>query len=302
LSCAPACAPACDPGPSWYGSAEYLFYFLKPAPVPVPLATTGPVAGRGILGNPAGAGQVVLGNQEIDYGRFSGLRVTVGAWLNPDRTVAVEGSAFLTEARAERLLVAGGAEGLPVLARPFFDTTTGTNNGRLLALPGAFTGSVVQESTAQLYGAEALGVFRAAGGSGDGVTIDALTGFRFLSLEESLRVTDVSAVLPGGITAFNGAGVVAPGFTQATDYFSTQNRFYGGTLGTRIGYSSGDWFVSLTGKVSLGSVHQVVTLDGTTTLFGVNPLPSTVAGGLLNLGPNSGRFTRDDFAVVPEGG
>jgi hypothetical protein len=299
VTCALVCLPA-DPGLAWYGSADYLFYFLKPAPVAVPLATTGPAAGRGILGNPAGAGAVVLGNSTTDYGMFSGMRATLGAWVNPDRTVAVEGSAFFTEARADRVRVAGGPGGLPVLARPFFDTTTGTNNVRLLALPGSFTGSVVQETTAQLWGAEALGVFRAA--QSDGLTVDALTGFRFLSLEESLRVTDVSAVLANGTTAFNAGGFAAGTGTQVSDFFSTQNRFYGGTLGARVGYSSGDYFVALTGKVALGSVHQVVTLDGTTTLAGGGPLPATVGGGLYNLAPNAGRYTKDDFAVVPEVG
>jgi hypothetical protein len=294
------CEISCEPNdPRIWGSAEYLFYFLKPSPVPVPLATTGPAAGRGILGNTAGPGQVVLGNADTDFGMFNGLQLTLGGWLNRDQNVGIEGSAFLLEDRAERNALTGGPGGLPVLARPYLDTTIGNQNARILALPGAFSGGLATAMTARLWGAEADAVLRLV--NGRRVSLDGLTGFRFLSLEEGLTITDVSDVLPGGITSFNGAGVLPPARTSVTDHFSTQNRFYGVPLGLRLTYTGEKLFVAATGKVSLGNLHRVVNIDGTTTLTtDAVPLPSTVPGGLYALSSNSGRYTSDVFAAVPE--
>src|SRR5947209_15956262 len=42
-------APSCPSDRVWF-TGEYLFWFLKDAPVPVPLLTTGPTASAGIIG------------------------------------------------------------------------------------------------------------------------------------------------------------------------------------------------------------------------------------------------------------
>ena len=294
------CEIACPPpvADRFWGSAEYLFYFLKPASVPIPIATTGPAAGRGILGNPAGPGQVILGNSETDFGLFNGMQFTLGGWLNRDHTTGVEVSAFLLENRVERTNLVGGPNALPVLARPYFDTTIGANNTRLLALPGSFSGSLQTKAEARLWGAEADIVKRLI--KREGFTLDALTGFRFLGLDESFTITDSANVLGSGITSFNGTGLLAPAQTSVTDRFDTQSNFYGVPLGLRTNYTSGNFIISLTGKVSLGSMQEVVTLSGSSTLVGPNPLPATVPGGLYNLGSNLGRYTNNTFAVVPE--
>jgi hypothetical protein len=54
--------------------------------------------------------------------------------------------------------------------------------------------------------------------------------------------------------------------------------------------------------VALGGVHQTANINGS-TLFAVPGMPvSFQNGGLLALPTNSGRFSRDRFAVVPEVG
>src|SRR5205823_9067241 len=72
--------------------------------------------------------------------------------------------------------------------------------------------------------------------------------------------------------------------------FDTRDQFYGGLLGARVLYAWGPVVFDLTGKVSLGTAHEVVQTPG-------SPL---LAGGLPGLSAGSSRVHHDEFAVVPE--
>jgi hypothetical protein len=75
--------------------------------------------------------------------------------------------------------------------------------------------------------------------------------------------------------------------TATTDAFHTDNRFYGGNLGARARYRLGGLFLEAAGQVALGDTHETVDIG--------------FAGqGIFARPSNSGRFTRDEFAVVPE--
>ena len=57
-------------------------------------------------------------------------------------------------------------------------------------------------------------------------------------------------------------------------------------------------------KVALGDMHEQVSINGATSITSATPgvAPRTFNSGLLALSSNSGTFTRDRFAVVPEVG
>lgn len=286
-------APA-EPADLTWVTGEYLFSFVKPGNIPFALGSTGPAGGLGVLGTPGTVG--VHGPRNLDYGTFAGLRIGGGRWLSSARTFGVEGSVFLLENRS----VGDTAVGNPVLARPFFDTSTGTENVRVLTAPGAFAGGLSMSSSSRLWGADAGGVLRLTEGK-QAWSLDAVGGFKFLSLEESLQITDFAQVLPGGgVTAFNGVGQAAPARTDVSDFFSTQNRFYGAGLGLRVGWTSERWFGGLTGKASLGTTRQTVNVNGSSTLSGTVIAPATVSGGLLAVNSNIGSGSRNGFSVVPE--
>src|SRR5207249_4716864 len=80
------------PGPVVWGSAEYLFWWLSDAPMPLPLVISGgPAAGIGV--------QPGLG----DVGRidgFSGGRLRLGLWLDAERTWGAEVGGFLLEQKS----------------------------------------------------------------------------------------------------------------------------------------------------------------------------------------------------------
>src|SRR5205085_4276977 len=80
-----------------------------------------------------------------------------------------------------------------------------------------------------------------------------------------------------------------------------QNTFHGGQLGGLVEQKWGRWSADVRGSVALGNTHQELNIQG--TQLRLRPgmtTPDQFAGGLLAVGPNLGRFTRDRFSVVPE--
>ena len=126
--CVPSspCWDANVTAPTFWGSMEYLLWTIKDGPLPVPLVTTGnpadPVS-AGALGRP---GTVVLfGGSGLDYRTFSGMRVTVGSWLDDEQTIGVEASGFLLERRSVNFAARSDANGSPPLYNPVFRTDLG---------------------------------------------------------------------------------------------------------------------------------------------------------------------------------
>ena len=81
-------------GSSFWASADYLLWWLRGAPLGVPIATTGSAADRrpGALGQP---GTQIVSPRTLDYrSPFSGGRLSLGMWLCDDHTTGVEASGF----------------------------------------------------------------------------------------------------------------------------------------------------------------------------------------------------------------
>jgi len=94
---------------------------------------------------------------------------------------------------------------------------------------------------------------------------------------------------------------VAGGGFLVSDRFTTRNRFYGGQVGLDTELRRGRWFLDLKGKIALGSNNQVVNINGNTIITDPRTGTTALTGGLLALSTNSGHFTREMFAVAPEG-
>src|SRR4051794_30942869 len=73
-----------EPPRVWF-RADYLLWWVKDGPLPVPLATQGGAFAPDFLfGTPGTA--VVLGGKDQDFGTFAGLRVSHGRWFGSDQT------------------------------------------------------------------------------------------------------------------------------------------------------------------------------------------------------------------------
>lgn len=295
-ACATSC---CEERTRFWGSAEYLLWWFRDAPVPVPLVTLGNAADAlpGVPGQPGTS--TLFGGSSRDLGTFSGGRLTAGSWLNCEQTVGFEVSGFLLEQRAALFGVTSDAAGSPFIGRPVFDLATNAVFPFSTTFPGSLSGGDTISVTSQFWGAEANGLFSPFTG-GESWQASMLAGFRYLDLDEAINISETSVALGNFDLGFLGVGAPAGSVVNARDRFQTRNQFYGGQFGARGTYEFGAVYGMLGVKVGLGSTHQVANVSGASTLSGPGLLPSSASGGVLAVPGNSGRFTNDTFSVVPE--
>jgi hypothetical protein len=92
---------------------------------------------------------------------------------------------------------------------------------------------------------------------------------------------------------------MGPASILVSDRFNTQNQFYGLQLGAETELRHGPWYATATGKVALGTVTHVADIAGS-TVFTVPGLMTGSPGGLLAQPTNTGHFSHNRFAVLPE--
>jgi hypothetical protein len=291
------CTNACGQDNRWWVEAEYLLWWTKDGPLPVPLVASGPPESFGTLGM---GGVAVFGGRPLDYGATSGGRLAVGAWLDDQHTLGIEFGGFVLEQRAVGFSARSDATGSPVITRPLINALDGTETVQFVAFPDAFAGGIAVTSESKLWGADVNVLTTVARRSG--LEASLLAGFRYLDLSESLTVLQSSQVLEDGVFGFNGQTVLAPNSVGMFDAFRTHNHFYGGQLGARAACCWERFSADVTAKVALGWTEEVVNIAGSSTLLPAGGTPQTTSGGVLALASNSGRRTHDEFAVVPEVG
>ncbi|MCS6849747.1 MAG: BBP7 family outer membrane beta-barrel protein [Gemmataceae bacterium] len=293
------CGPwVCGPPGRLWVAAEYLLWWTKGAPNPVPLLTTNPPTSTsdGILGYPDVT--ILFGGQNLDSEPFSGGRFSAGWWLNREQTLGAQGIFFFLGQRTQHLFV--GSDAYPVLARPFFSVHEVpeliTNNGELsqiIALPGFQTGSFAARASQSLWGAEGNALCNLCCGCKH--RLDVLAGFRYLDLEEDFRMLE-SGTFADTVPVPDLAGRRFIGI----DNFATDNEFYGGQVGLAGEYRFNRWYLQLVGKIAFGVMQQEIDITGSQTLIAPNGTTLVSPGNLLALPTNIGNHRRDVFAVVPE--
>ncbi len=291
-------------GNVWF-SAEYLMWWMRGQTTP-PLVTTGPgtvpPAQFGALGSPGTF--ALFGGTDLPLGMASGMRISGGIQA-PNHAIGIEGGMFLLEQRSVGF--SGGsssAAGNPVIARPFIDVTTGMSSRLLTSGPGAFTGALTADSSTRFFGGDVNLTHATVGVLSyeheTNLELDVLAGFRFLDLNETLSFRQLSTILPGGFSGFNGRLVFAPNQIAVADTFDNRNQFYGPQIGASVEYQYCHFYYYGSLKMGLGVVHEVSEVLGTTTLITPTGAMTTVPGGLLALGTNIGRRAHDEFAAAPE--
>lgn len=279
------------PGTSMWLYAEYLLVWLRTGnmpeligTIPAGLANTNPLPAGAI--NPI----FIAPGSNLSYGVQNGLKATAGLWLNPEGTFGLEGSYLILQRDVKHKQFA--SSGSPVLGQLYFDPVTGRQTILESARPGpgARTAQVGADVGEQLWGFESNLRFDATLFSD---RTDFLVGLRYFQFSEGLNVHTASS----GV-----AGDPLSGGTQIAtlDQFGAINQFYGLQFGCISDRCWGNWFLTLTGKLALGGMHQVANISGATQLAGFNQGNGTFPGGVLTQPTNIGHFTRDRFVVVPE--
>jgi hypothetical protein len=277
-----------SPGRGWFARAEYLLWAMKPDVTPV-LATTGPPASRGFLGQP---GTTVLFGGELDNGFRQGLRFTGGAWLDDCQRCGIDGSFFFLQPNyaSANIAVPPGQ----VLARPIFALNPGIQGefAELVSFPGLSEGSLAIRSASRLWGAD-VNCFETLGCGCDQRT-SLFVGLRYLQLFEQLRITEFIVAGPDATNQPQGTFIVV------TDGFQTRNQFYGAQVGADWRRQWGRVSADVRGKVAAGVTTQTLSIDGSQFVTRPDGTTSSFVGGLLTTPGNVGSFSRTQFSVVPE--
>jgi hypothetical protein len=315
--CGPTCSPASRRG--FYGRAEYLLWWFDGMNTP-PLVTTNTAGNLPDLGTPGT--QVLYGGGDILDDARSGMRFTIGAWLDNNRDWAFEGDLLYTETETD-LFSAGDPTGQRAIGRPFYNLSPidpqtelilpPEDDAQLVSFPGRLGGTVAVRGRSEF---ESLGARIRTGiccreigcggcGSCDGCSrgglrgqggrrgiarIDFIGGYRYADLEESLTIEE-------RLTALGSTGPT--GNFAITDRFETDNTFHGVDLGFVYDLEVDRWALELTSKIALGNTRQRVRINGSTTVSsGADSFDSS--GGLLALDSNIGEYNRSQFGVLPE--
>ncbi|HEX5269324.1 MAG TPA: BBP7 family outer membrane beta-barrel protein [Gemmataceae bacterium] len=301
-----------EPCERFWLSAGYDSSWVKPMRLNTPLITTGsPGAPPGVdptTYHAAGLGQpstvVLFGDRNVDFGHINGIRASAGLFIDDDNRVSVEGTGFVQFARHQSYAASSDANGNPVIARPFFDALNNTETALPAGFPMGFaplasTGSVSVDTRTELLGAEANARydFKPA----ERFHLQALAGFRYLRLSESLSIQDRVTTLEPGFT-FASNPLAAGDQLSDFDKFSTTNQFYGGQVGMGFGWS-GKWVqVGGFGKIAVGATDQEVGITGGSTVHSSSLGTMSAPVGLYAQPSNIGRHSRTEFDFVPEGG
>jgi hypothetical protein len=313
---ADATASPATPASRFYGGIDYLHWWVKDAPLSVPLVSTGPsMFKEGFLVNPAskilyGApfSPATGGNDKQSFPGFNGSRLTVGYWLDDSHDYAIEASGFLLQTRTTTFSVHGDANGNPGLRVPVFNTIpyapggacdpdTGLclipvgEDGSPIAVPGDLTGGVTITNSLQLGVLDLTGVIPLYRDTN--WELSGLAGGTFLQLNESFGLVGTLAGIPTSDLYAGQSG-------YSVDEFKTRNRFYGAALGVRGRYTYGPVFIEGTGRLSFGASQEVLTVNGGYQDFGAHFANSQGPYGIFAMPANEGKFSQTHFAVVPE--
>jgi hypothetical protein len=290
------CCDCCRPR-NWWVRVEYIDLWIQGVRVPA-LVTTSPngtpQADAGVL---PGA-RVLFGNDTIDEGARSGGRGTLGYWFDDDHGNGIVAT-WITVGRPTGVAnFAASSLGTPILARPFFNVSTGQNDAQLMAFPGLVEGQPGAPATIQITTATSLDV-------GEISLVHTLNrdncsellligGYRYLRFGENLTMLE-------NIIPFEGGAFDPNNSLNVADQFEARNEFEGAQLGVQFMRERGNWELDGAVKLGLGNVHESVVVVGSTTFFDSNTSTfETRDGGFLAQASNEGLHSRNRLGFLPE--
>jgi hypothetical protein len=280
-------------------NAGYTLTWVKPQSLAFPLVTIGAVADEPRSGALDQLGTSVIFGGNINHNEQNGFRIDGGVFLDESRTYSLELVGNFFEQTGVNFAKESDIGGVPVVARPFFNTFINLPGRALNSFPDFLAGGVRVDSQLSLFMAEANAAYNVCG---DGWSAAALMGVRYMRLGETLTINDRLTVLADNFILFGGGGVPVGDVVTDFDRFRTTNNFYGGQIGGRVRWDGAWVFLAAYGKVGLGVTEQTVDISGASTLVQANGQTTTLPGGVLALPSNIGTRSRTVFSYTPEAG
>lgn len=270
--------PPVRPSRHWV-RGEYLMWWVKDTPLNFSLVATDNINNPG----------TELLDSERCLGTFSGLRLSGGWWFSDDQLFGVDASWFYLDRRHSDFNASSDATGYPMLVLPFISNAPGTTGAYALPIstPGTSLGSIQISSALSLWGGEVNGavcLFREPG-----LEIVALAGFRYADLIESLNISSLSTDITTNPRSVS----------YLSDGFNTRNQFYGGQVAGRVSWGGSMVSLDLTGKLAIGSTHNTIDIQGTSSQFGPNLPNGYFPNGFFAQPTNIGRYSGNKVTFMP---
>lgn len=291
--CAPACCEPCGPPGKFWVDAGYVFWRTSGQRVPA-LITRGPDnaprAQAGALGAPGTT--TLFGGNRVNNDFRSGFYVRAGMWFDDCQTRGIQGNFFFLEDNDDGRTA--GGNGLPVVSRPFTNGLTGAQDVELVSFPNVLSGTVSARANTSVVGGGPSFVRNLC--CGPCGRVDLLFGYTYLGIDDDVTIRENLTSLPGQTNVTPGTRFLIE------DRFRTTNDFHGALVGIQGERRFGQCYVSYNASIAFGVNHQTIDIRGSTTIIPPNGTATTLPGGLLTQPSNIGRYTRDDFAVMPQFG
>ncbi len=286
----------------FYINGQYLLMFPKDQPSGYPLLSTSAPADFGRVPN-ATTTLLAGGSGTLGLGTVSGFRLNAGLWRPEDGRLGIEVGGMYLSPTSFNYFAKSSDQGIPLIARPFVNSTNGADVSLLVSTPNAISGSALVRATTEFYGIEAnalYNLYRTCPGQCRMWELNVIGGYRYAELEETLNVSSRSTILTGTLPV---AGVTAssPSSIEVRDQFSTLNKFHGAQIGFDSRFTADRWYVGVSGKAAFGMANQRATIEGSTGLSNPTARTSSITlGGLYANASNIGRYNGDKFAVLTD--
>jgi hypothetical protein len=266
---------------------DYVLGWVRQARTALPVVTSGNAKDKvpGAFGQPGTS--LVFGDSGIGFRTASGIRLTLGAWIDHGEVFGIVGSTFGTERRANDFTTTTDSTGKPLLALPFINNAAGkTQSAHVISVPGTTTGNILIASNLQRFGDELSAVWRCW--HRPGLEFSVLAGLRYEDLEEGRRILQHSFVTANSTN------------TTFDDRFDTRNQFLGGQLAGRVHAQFDVWVFEFTSKIALGSTFQTVDVQGDSSQYGPkSAVVGSFPGGFFTQPSNLGRTNANTFTAIP---
>lgn len=287
-----------------YLDSKLLLWFVKAQPTNIPYVSTSAPQDAGLAGRPTTT--LLFSRSDLGYNLFAGFDINGGWYKDADRRYGFDFGGMMFERKSNIFFAQSDTNGIPVIARPFVDATTGGPAVLTVAQQGLASGAMLVSTSNEMFGAEAnllTNLYRSCPDDCRKWNIDALFGFRYFEVHEDLQFRSSSQILGGGAPRFNGASIFNPAIVSVSDTFDVYNRFYGGQVGLRGTLDCGKWSFGFRSKLAMGVMNQVLDVDGQSSLLDLSrALSASSVGGLYANALNIGRYRNDEFAIIPEVG
>jgi hypothetical protein len=297
--CGDACGgcDACGGEAAWcnqtmvWARFDVLLWWQQGRDYPV-LVTSDPVIESSTTAGILPSAQTLFGGQRDGNDLSAGGRFDIGWWCDPNHCDGYGWRFFGLGRDTSEFSIDSNDN--PILAIPFIDNTTDTNDALLVAFPGLRTGSIRIQGRSGVVGNDLYGRHLLCRDPNS--RLDFITGWHYNRIADTVEIQSSSTVTETGGTIPVGT------VSNISDKFQARSEFNGGILGLMWTQECGCWDLQWLARMSIGNMHKTMRITGSSTITVPGQTPETTANGLFAANSNAGQYSDDEFTAVTEAG